>query len=170
MTAVDERLAWLTATLDTIEATAEAAIPCRQIDWPEPPTGEWIHDDDATGIVEDASGQIVVYDESAPTASQAAHIALHDPRSTLAWVEADQKMLAEVMAWRHDYNDADTYYSCSQAANTWQDDRSPGSGCDDEERKGKPCDCGLDRRRAVLVDALLAAHRYMLGFREEWLS
>lgn len=81
------------------------------------------------------------------------------PAAVLARVAADRAILTEVLSWGHDYNDADPYYSCSQASSTWEEDRSPGSGCADDERAGQPCDCGVDARRNVIIGALLDAYQ-----------
>lgn len=164
MTDVDERVAWLTARLDEMERVAREACHGGQGDWhQDDPDGEG-------GRIEDERGNVVVYDEGSPSGWEAEHIALNDPRTVLARVEADRQVLAEIATWKHDYHDDDTWYSCALAESTWADDRSPGSGCSDDDRSGGPCDCGLDRRRGVIVRALLSAHRFAPGFREEWLN
>lgn len=138
---------FLTARYGERGQRAQAAIACAQrFDWQ--PSGEWHVE---RGRVEDDEGFIVVYDEGAPTEEQAEHIALNHPAYVLADIEAKRAVLAEVESWTHHYNDEDPWHSCSQAVSNWQDDKSPGSGCSDDERRGKPCDCDLDRRRLAIL-------------------
>lgn len=86
----------------------------------------------------------------------------------IADIASKRAILAEVTAWRHVYNDEDQWHSCSQAEATWGDDRSPGSGCADDERRGQPCDCGVDRRRAVILSALAAPFDQHPDFDPAW--
>lgn len=85
---VDDLAAFLNARLDEDEAAARAAggRSWRQPD-PERTPG-WVEDDS------DSIDRIVVYDEGAPTAGQAAHIARHDPARVLREVEAGRIILA----------------------------------------------------------------------------
>lgn len=76
----------------------------------------------------------------------------------LADVAAKRAVLAEVMSWGHTYVDGDTWLSCAQAISPFDEDGVPGSGCADENRAGGPCDCGLDQRRATILDALAAPY------------
>lgn len=155
----DERIEWLTATVAHVEQVATMAAEAhtsRQDGRPFWPRARVV------GLYrgETEQGLLAGLDL----------IRWASPQTALARVEADRRILAEIQTWRHVYNDDDPWYSCSQAASTWEEDRSPGSGCIDEDRAGKPCDCGLDRRRAVIVGALLSAWRHMPGFREEWIN
>lgn len=83
---------------------------------------------------------------------RAAHIARQDPDRTLRRVKAARELVADILREQHEYVPGDQFYSCSQAAegqgalNPSPEDLVPGSGCWDEERKGKPCDCGRDSR------------------------
>lgn len=82
------------------------------------------------------------------------HIVRNDPARVLRRVRATRELVAAILAERHDYNEGDGYYSCSQAADP--DPRpgesgEPGSGCSDPERAGRPCDCGRDSRVARLL-------------------
>jgi hypothetical protein len=47
------------------------------------------------GRIEDDAGEVVTYDESAPTPHQAEHIVRHDPAWVLRWVRAAREILAE---------------------------------------------------------------------------
>lgn len=79
-----------------------------------------------------------------------------DPARVLVDIAAKHRLLAEVMSWTHAYNDEDSWHSCSQAIYPHEVGALPGSGCGDDARAGEPCDCGLDKRRAVIVNALAA--------------
>lgn len=81
-------IARLTAAVDETERVARAA--CHETN------GEWNQPDPERhpGGVDDATGDIVVYDEGSPTQAQAAHIARHDPASVLRGCAADRKTLA----------------------------------------------------------------------------
>jgi Family of unknown function (DUF6221) len=165
VTGVDERVAWLTATLDEVERVAKAATPGR---WQAGGTyGDWLsvlprdhvlapdyrppgfsqgqHVADArvagggmTAWAADLSG-------SGFPEGNARHIALHDPRSVLARVEADRRILV-----RHA--------------------RFPGG----RDLNGKPAcpTCattfGLVLWPCPTFEAVLSAYRYMPGFRAEW--
>jgi hypothetical protein len=79
------------------------------------------------------------------------HAARHDPARTLRRDEATRDLVAEILAERHQYVDGDPWFSCSQATEPGEDDSEPGSACADDERRGKPCDCGRDSRVARLL-------------------
>jgi hypothetical protein len=100
----------------------------------------------------------------------AGHIIRHDPASTLSDVASTRALLAEVLAEPHYYVDGDAWFSCSQAVlpDFPGRDCEPGSGCSDDERRGKPCDCGRDarvRRRALMIAARWKGQR---GWQEGW--
>ena len=83
---------------------------------------------------------------------------VYDPARALREVEAGRKLLAVIQAMPHDYVDADTWHSCSQAVDPHpdsDDDTGPGSGCLDEERAGKSCDCGRDARARRMLAAIV---------------
>lgn len=100
-----------------------------------------------------------------PTAT---HIARHDPATVLANVAGWRAILAEVLSWTHAYVDGDSWLSCAQAVDPHDEDDTPGSGCADEKRAGGPCDCGLDRRRTMVLNALAAPYVGQPGFKPEW--
>lgn len=78
-----------------------------------------------------------------------------DPARGLRRIEAHRRILAEVVSWGHHYEDGDTWFSCSQAVRPWAGDgQVPGDGCANDDRRGRPCDCGLDERRALFLGAL----------------
>lgn len=79
-----------------------------------------------------------------------------DPRRMLAEVEGTTRLVAEITATPHLYIEGDSWFSCSQAVpEAWPGrDDEPGSGCADDDRRGKPCDCGRDakaRRQLRLI-------------------
>lgn len=148
---IDEMLAWLRVALDDVERVAKGAYP-----------GPW-----RVGYVDaDRAWQIISRDrgvawipDSGFNEPNVQHIALHDPARVLRDVEATRKILAEVMSWTHFYLDQDGWYSCSQAVDPSESDAEPGSGCLDGDRAGRPCDCGLDRRRKAILGPIAEAYR-----------
>lgn len=89
-----------------------------------------------------------------------------EPERALAEIALKRKLIAEVAGMRHDYNDGDPWYSCSQAIDPHEDNAEAGSGCIDEERAGKPCDCGRDRRAARLLGIVAAVYSDRPGYAE----
>jgi hypothetical protein len=85
----------------------------------------------------------------------AIHIARNDPGRRLRDVKAARDLVTAILAERHDYNDGDPWFSCSQAT-VPGDDGEPGSGCANDERAGKPCDCGRDARVARMLGIIAA--------------
>jgi len=83
---------FLKARLDEDEAVARAA---GGLAWSTLEHPIW------EGRIEDSRGEVIVYDEGAPTAVQAAHIARHDPARVLADVAAKRKIVA--LARREEY-------------------------------------------------------------------
>lgn len=109
---------------------------------------------------------ITIYDEGGHDADQARHIARHDPATVLADIAGKRALLDHVAGWGHELVDGDWWFSCSQAA--LPDEDEPGSGCADEKRKGKPCDCGLDKRRLAVLRCVAAGYMERDGFKAEW--
>jgi hypothetical protein len=105
---------------------------------------------DALPLVDDGWGRTIVYGH-ATTPAVAAHIARNDPARVLRHVKATRDLVAAILAEGHDYVDGDPWFSCSQATEPGEDDSEPGSACADDERRGKPCDCGRDSRAARLL-------------------
>jgi hypothetical protein len=139
---VAELAALIGARLAEDEATAKMAA--RE-------GGSWKQDDPLRypGAISSLGGP-VVYDEGSPDEHQAAHIIRNDPAYVLRRVKATRDLVAVILAERHDYNDGDEFYSCSQAVE-YGTDGEPGSGCANDERAGRPCDCGRDARVARLL-------------------
>lgn len=80
-------------------------------------------------------------------------------------IEAKRRILDEIARWSHAAS-GDGWYSCSQAT---EDNGFPiDMACFDEDRAGKPCDCGLDGRRARLLTALALPYADRDGYRQEW--
>lgn len=92
------------------------------------------------------------------------------PRRVLADIAGKRALLDHVADWPHEYVDGDTWFSCSQAEspNVGDDFAGPGSGCADEKRAGKPCDCGLDKRRLAVLRCVAAGYVARDGFKPEW--
>jgi hypothetical protein len=84
-------------------------------------------------------------------------LTMYDPARALRDIESARKLLAVIQAMPHLHLDEDSWYSCSQAADPhpgpWGN--GPGSGCLDENRAGKPCDCGRDARARRLLAAIV---------------
>lgn len=76
---------FLTARLDEDERIARAATE----------RAPWSHNADDYWMITGTDGDVVVYDESAPTDAEAAHIARHDPARVLADVAAKRAILTE---------------------------------------------------------------------------
>lgn len=76
---------FLTARLDEDERIARAASE----------RAPWSHNADDYWMITGTDGDVVVYDESAPTDAEAAHIARHDPACVLADVAAKRAILEE---------------------------------------------------------------------------
>lgn len=77
---------FLTARLDEDELIARAASE----------RAPWSHHADDYWMITGTDGDVVVYDESAPTAAEAAHIARHDPARVLAEVAAKRELLEAI--------------------------------------------------------------------------
>ena len=56
-----------------------------------------------SGGVENCDGDIVVYDEGAPTEEQAAHIAGMDPATTLALLDEIERLKDEIDSFKNEY-------------------------------------------------------------------
>jgi hypothetical protein len=162
------RVAGLAAAIEAGLAEDEAAAKAwERAPWPEPgesamhwrPVGKRCvrydngRDEPLQAI--DVSGRVALYAEAIwvkwdATGERAVHVARNDPARALRHVKATRDLVAEILAERHDYNVGDEFYSCSQAVE-YGTDGEPGSGCSDQERAGKPCDCGRDERVARML-------------------
>lgn len=85
----------------------------------------------------------------------AAHFRLHHPAKAVREIETTRLLIAEILSMPHTYIDGDTWFSCSQAVRD-SGDQEPGSGCADEDRAGKPCDCGRDRRVGRMLGSIVS--------------
>jgi len=81
---------FLAARWDEREAAAKATGDDKARTW----SAESDIHPDAWRVI-DGHGEVVVYDEGAPTEAEAAHIALNDPAAVLADIDAKRKILAE---------------------------------------------------------------------------
>lgn len=69
------------------------------------------------------------------------HVVAHDPATVLRRIAADRKLLADLLAEKHQVVDGDCWYTCTAAT----EEHDGGENCDDN-RHGDPCDCGRDTR------------------------
>lgn len=93
-------------------------------------------------------------------------ITAHSPTAALADIAGKLALLDHLAGWPHVLADGDWWFSCSQAV--LPDNDEPGSGCADEKRKGKPCDCGLDGRRLAVLRCVAAGYVERAGFNDGW--
>ena len=167
-TDLTSRVAELAASIEANLAEDETTAREGQPDPADPRTGKWTaygHQPGPADRRQDRRVQMVgtetpetgwtvcevgQFDHAAPIA---AHIARNDPARRLRDVKATRDLVAAILAERHDYNEGDSWYSCSQAVDPdpAPGEGGPGSGCSNDERAGKPCDCGRDARVARLL-------------------
>lgn len=152
MAAPADLVAFLKARLDDERAAAEAAFS-NQAD----PENGWGIDGRAV------SPHVGVIHEDA----QRRHVVQWDPAQVLADLASKCAILDEVTGWPHRYVEEDQWYSCSQAVEPGGDPQ-PGTGCHDDERAGKPCDCGLARRQLRILLALAQPYAQRPGFDPAW--
>lgn len=144
-----DRVAELASLIEDLLADLEATAKAAQLRFP----GPW---EQAGNTDSPLPGAVTLYDSRDESVGvirgsyAAAHIVGSDPDRTLRRVKATRDLVAEILAGRHDYNNGDEFYSCSQAVE-YGTDGEPGSGCADPERAGEPCDCGRDARVARLL-------------------
>ena len=115
-------------------------------------------------IIRDVGGSTVVWDEGEPSDEEAAHIVRHDPASTLRESATMRELIATILKEAHEYIPGDEFYSCSQAVDPYSDDKEPGSGCTDDDRRGDPCDCGRDLRVERLLRIIATRWREHPGY------
>lgn len=161
--------AFLANRYDEAEALAKAASHGTKGKW-----GPRL-DDALGGHLLDDAGEVVVYDESAPSDWQFDHIAANDPAHRLADIKLKRAILARVTAIPHEYVDGDPWYSCRQAVRpSWHVDDSkpgepnePGSGCIRDDAGG-PCDCGRDALVETILRQLGTEFAEDAAYRPEW--
>lgn len=155
---------FLTAQLDADEAVAQAAADLQ--DDPENGWGFVPREDFNRG-----GGTITPHIGSLWERESVAHVVRFNPAAMLADIASERALLAYVASWPHDYHD-DSWYSCAQAVDPHADgdrrDNAPGSGCGDERRAGKPCDCGLEARQLGIYRRIAAQYAERPGFKDEW--
>jgi hypothetical protein len=80
----------------------------------------------------------------------------YDPERVFRRAKATRSLVTAILAEPHYYNASDEFYSCSQAVDPdpCPGEGGPGSGCLDDERAGRPCDCGRDARVARLLSII----------------
>jgi hypothetical protein len=146
-----DAVAWLRQQIEGDKATAEAAAP-----------GPWDHDLAAMAAFIEArlaeAGRAA--DPGVCGCLDASHVPSCVPTpwrdQKLRDVESTRKLLAEIQAMSHLYLDDDAFFSCAQAVHPepYEGDTGSGSGCLDENRRGKPCDCGRDSRGRRMLAAI----------------
>ena len=93
---MDDLVAFLAARLDEDEAAATAVRVARSADPAfREAAGRWTlrEHPSESAMIRDGNGNVVVFDEGAPSDEEAAHIARHDPARALREVEAMREIL-----------------------------------------------------------------------------
>lgn len=85
------------------------------------------------------------------------HIGTHDPSRVLAECAAKRAIIATVTGWGHYYCDGDSWYSCGLSVAPWEDDAEPGSGCLNDEERGR-CTCALEARQLLILKPLAGVY------------
>ena len=149
---MDDLVQWLH---DRLDEEAQRATAAGGVDWlrAEHP-GENV-------VIFDSKGEPVVYDEGWPSEAQAAHIAEHDPARVLREIEAKRKMIADLLAERHQDSEEDTWYACAALTD---EDGDP--VCPNDARAPGPCDCGRDERVGRYLRLLALPYADRPGYRE----
>jgi hypothetical protein len=114
--------------------------------------------------IRDANGDLVISDEYHWDAI--GYAARNDPAQALRDAESARKLVAEVTAIPHFYVDEDTWFSCSQAVS--EAGEEPGSGCSNDARAGRPCDCGRDRQVMRMLGAVAGRWENHPEFDGKW--
>jgi len=86
-----------------------------------------------------------------------------EPAAVIADCDAKLALVDDILAERHEVVE-DPWYTCSAAT-----EEHDGGRCCDQNRRGKPCDCGRDacvNRRLAILAQQFAAHPEHKG--EEW--
>jgi hypothetical protein len=81
------------------------------------------------------------------------------PAAVLRDCAADREIVTEVTSWKHEYNDADQWYSCGLAVDPHNlyNDQSPGSGCADDDKHGT-CTCFLAEQQSRILGPLVRGY------------
>jgi hypothetical protein len=126
----------------------------------------WLAED--RQLAEDAEYAFMYFDTDDDSA--VAYYRGQDPTRVLAEIAGKLALLDHLAGWPHVLADGDTWFSCSQAEspNVSGDFAGPGSGCADDKRKGKPCDCGLDGRRLAVLRCVAAGYVERAAFKDAW--
>lgn len=93
---------------------------------------------------------------------------VYDPAHVLRDVAATRKLVTEITAIPHEYVEGDSWYSCSRAVYPESPDDEPGSACADDDRAGKPCDCGRDKRALRLLGTVAERWDDHADYQEGW--
>ncbi|MGW2861935.1 DUF6221 family protein [Streptomyces sp. NPDC001205] len=158
MTATDRILAWLRDAMDAAQRGAEAATPGPWAPKAADPGDDEVytrHDGEHGDLVGDVVAYVRGQEFRRPSGQRLANmhlIATHaDPDAVLCRIAADRKLLDDLLAETHDVVE-DCWYTCAAAT----EEADGGETCDDN-RRGKPCDCGRDARVTRRVQLLAEA-------------
>jgi Family of unknown function (DUF6221) len=105
---------FLEARWDEREAAARATGDGKARTW----SAESDIHPDAWRVI-DGHGEVIVYDEGAPSEAEAAHIALNDPAAVLADIDAKRKLLASITEDRAESLKGDPVYIDPYAADRY---------------------------------------------------
>jgi hypothetical protein len=97
-----------------------------------------------------------------PTRSDARHAAKWQPKRVLVEIQAKRALLDRVLSEKH-LVATDCWHTCAAATT----ERDGGETCD-EDREGKPCDCGRDARVDWWLRVLAMPYADRAGFDEAW--
>lgn len=122
---------------------------------------------DGAGIVLAATGHTLWDCEGADslcmTGPSAQHAARHNPTRVLADIAAKRALLDDLLAEHHRVVDGDCWYTCPAAT----EQREGDTNCDDD-RRGGPCDCGLDERTERRLRILAQPYAAHPDYQETW--
>lgn len=155
----DAPVTWLAARLNDLERIAQGAID--QGGRGRRGEGVWaeVDPDRLPGLIGDACGEVVTHERKigGPNRWRAEHIVANDPRSVLARVEADRRILARHRTWAEEYGDQLLVPEWGNAC----------AGCGEAGWDYGPR--VEDIRKCPELRDLLSAHRFAPGFKEDWL-
>jgi hypothetical protein len=142
----DDLVAFLRARLDEDEAAARAVQPDPRMS-PRDPIEFILANQDLSLPSTEAAEKFIVS---------------HTPARVLAEVEAKRRIIDDLIGERHDVVDGDCWYCCPAAT----EERDGGQR--DDDRLGKPCDCGRDARLLRRLRLLALPYANRPGYKDEW--
>lgn len=145
MTASDPITAFLLARIAEDRAAAQAAIEATGVSFSNGQSrGAWTASGYGPLVWDDDAAQVIAGTYDGPLLEQAHvdHIVRQSPLVTLARCDADEMMIGEILAERHEVNEQDCWYTCAVAT----EERDGGDTCRPRAERPDVCDCGRDRR------------------------